>query len=149
MIGQLERNAYYLLIHYQLTSQANLTGKDIEEIIKPYTHDPLPRKPPDNIPNDVSDISTYPKFVNRGKEIIKLMKNLDNLYHLITNPKAFSNKIFRSCWYGWKRKNNIRLGGIRKSKDLFYSGTFQSFRCSERMLSCRPDFSNHVRLFDR
>src|ERR1043165_2496538 len=90
MISQLERDAFYLLIHYPLTSQAkvNLTGEDIEEIIKPYTRDPLP--PSDDIPDDVSDISTYLKFVNREEAIIKLMKNMDNLYRLVTNLQAFS-----------------------------------------------------------
>ncbi|RGB26327.1 hypothetical protein C1646_820477 [Rhizophagus diaphanus] len=71
-------------------SAGNLTVESIEEIIKPYIRDPLPREPPNNIPDDVSDISTYLTFVNREEEIIKLMKNMDDLYRLVINPKAFS-----------------------------------------------------------
>ncbi|UZN99352.1 uncharacterized protein OCT59_000630 [Rhizophagus irregularis] len=67
-----------------------ISSEEIEEIIKPYARDPLPHEPSDDIPNDVSDISTHLKFVNREKEIIKLMKNMDNLYRLVINPKAFS-----------------------------------------------------------
>ncbi|CAG8715205.1 363_t:CDS:2, partial [Funneliformis caledonium] len=65
-----------------------LTVEKIEKAIKPYIHD-LPRELPDNIPNDVSDISTYLKFVNREKEIIKLMTNMNSLYLLVTNLKAY------------------------------------------------------------
>ena len=69
---------YIYLIYYPLplTLQAKgyLTAEDIEETIKPYIRNPLPRKSPDDIPNDVSDISTYLKFVNREKEIIKLIR---------------------------------------------------------------------------
>ncbi|CAG8698863.1 9590_t:CDS:1, partial [Funneliformis caledonium] len=38
-----------------------LTVENIEKAIKPYIRN-LPRELPDNIPNDVSDISTYLKF---------------------------------------------------------------------------------------
>ncbi|CAB4391229.1 unnamed protein product [Rhizophagus irregularis] len=67
-----------------------ISSEEIEENIESYIRDSLPHEPSDDIPNDVSDISTYLKFVNREKEIIKLMKNMDNLYRLVINPKAFS-----------------------------------------------------------
>ncbi len=70
------------------------TVESIKEILLPYIKEPedLLRESIskfDDIPDGVSDISTYLKFVDREEEVKQLMKNMEKLHFLVKNLKQY------------------------------------------------------------
>src|SRR5262249_27260793 len=80
---------YITYFHSKLGLQ-DLSVADIRRILDPYvgTEDPIVHI--NDIPNGVSDISAHLKFVDRDEEIKQLMKNMQNLYNLITNRRQYA-----------------------------------------------------------
>ncbi|CAG8576827.1 13149_t:CDS:2 [Acaulospora morrowiae] len=83
-------------ISLSLHTLARLTWLSYDDIINIL--DPFIGEPPDpprksntvNIPNGLTNISTYLKFVDREKEVKQLMINMRELHYLIKNRREYS-----------------------------------------------------------
>ncbi|CAJ0764032.1 5522_t:CDS:2, partial [Entrophospora sp. SA101] len=70
------------------------SSANIKEILDKYVNnDKKFCKTHSNSANDIKDISTYLKFVDHEKAIVKLMKNMDNLHELMTNQKEYAEPL--------------------------------------------------------
>jgi len=74
-----------------------ISSAKIKEILDKYVNNDKkfckPHSNSENIPNDIKDISTYLRFVDREKAILQLMKNMDKLHELTTNPKVYAEPL--------------------------------------------------------
>ncbi|CAJ0649145.1 10587_t:CDS:1, partial [Entrophospora sp. SA101] len=88
------------------------SSANIKEILDKYVNnDKKFCKTHSNSANDIKDISTYLKFVDHEKAIVKLMKNMDNLHELMTNQKEYAEPL--------KHLYFAAIGTAVKSKTTF------------------------------
>ncbi|CAG8662899.1 6097_t:CDS:2, partial [Funneliformis caledonium] len=78
-------------------STRKLTSAKIKDILDKYVNNGKNSRRSlsnsENIPNDTVDISTYLKFVSRENAIMQLMKNMDKLHQLVTNPGEYAEPL--------------------------------------------------------
>ncbi|CAG8666920.1 18610_t:CDS:2 [Racocetra fulgida] len=78
--------------------KSNLSKENIKKILDPYIIDPENSLCEsitlfDGVPNEVSDISTYLKFVNREEEVKQLMKNMEYIYNTVNDVNQYSEPL--------------------------------------------------------
>ncbi|CAG8757813.1 13596_t:CDS:2, partial [Acaulospora morrowiae] len=118
----------------RVVPQAHLTKLSYDDIINIL--DPLIGEPPDplrksivNVPDGLANISTYLKFVDREKDVIQLMKNMEDLYRLIKNRNNYSEskkEIRFPTAVGTPGKGKTTFARRAYEKSGIYSGVISS-----------------------
>ncbi|RHZ87994.1 hypothetical protein Glove_26g179 [Diversispora epigaea] len=103
--------------------------ENIEEILNPY----IINKPQDlfhksilklnNIPDGISNISTYLKFVGREEEVKQLMKNIENLYFFINELKPIKEIEFSTI-----------VGTAGKGKTIFVQRAYENLKIYNKII---------------